>query len=148
MDKWKYRINLSQSELRSIFEDGYEDKYYGMTSTDLSGYLRDGLFSIYYAGLPYIFKFDKDGNMVTGISETNGSWYYFLEDGPLKGAMMFFPVTMGNKRLIFDVYGRIVRQMDITTGEVEVLQSTYQKMLGMDFYYQPIPSLVGWKSSE
>ena len=142
--KWMYYLNVSDNAVESAFPDGDASIYVGMAGTDMRGYMRNGIYQIYWNGSPYYFRFDENGFMVTGLSEIDGDYYYFEESGVLKGAMRFAPMSIGSKKYIFDVYGRIVREQDLTTGEVQVLSATYQKMIGMDDYYEPIPSLVGW----
>ena len=82
--------------------------------------------------------------MVTGLSEANGNYYYFLESGVYEGAMEFEPIVVGDKQIVFDIHGRVVREIDNSTGELKVLSSTYEKMVGMDDYYEPVQSLIGW----
>ena len=144
MRKWMYYLDGPEHAIKSLFAGDDAELYMAMSGTDLRGYMRNGIYQIYWNGAPYYFKFDENGFMVTGLCQIDRDYYYFTEDGILKGAMQFAPMTVGNKKYIFDVYGRIVREQDLTTGEVQVLSATYQKMIGMDDYYDPIPSLVGW----
>ena len=144
--KWMYYLNSNVSEnvVDSLFPNGDSGIFVGMSSTDMRRYLRNGIYQIYYNGESYFFRFDENGYMITGLSEANGSYYYFTESGVLEGAMQLDPIVMGDKKIIFDVYGRIVREMDPSSGDVQIIRATYQKMEGMDDYYEPIPSLVGW----
>ena len=144
--KWMYYLNSNVSEnvVDSLFPNGDSGIFVGMSATDTRRYLKNGIYQIYYNGESYFFRFDENGYMITGLSEANGSYYYFTESGVLEGAMQLDPIVMGDKKIIFDVYGRIVREMDPSSGDVQIIRATYQKMEGMDDYYEPIPSLVGW----
>ena len=142
--KWMYYLNAPDYAIESLFPGEEPEIYVAMSGTDMRGYMKNGIYQIFWNGAPYYFMFDENGFMVTGLKEVDGDYYYFREDGILKGAMQFEPIVVGNKKLIFDIYGRIVRQQDIVTGEVTVINSTYQKTIGLDSYYDPIPSLVGW----
>ena len=144
--KWMYYFssNVTDNVIDNLFPNADAGIYVGLSTTESRLYLKNGIYQIYYKGESYFFRFDENGYMVTGLSEANGSQYYFIEQGVFEGAMQFDPMVVGNKKIIFDAYGRIVREADQRTGEVNIIKSTYQNMVGMDDYYEPIPSLVGW----
>ncbi|MBR0038590.1 MAG: hypothetical protein IJP71_01135 [Lachnospiraceae bacterium] len=145
--KWMYYFNsyVTNNVIDNLFPNGDSGIHVGTSLTDSRRYLKNGIYQIYYNGQAYFFRFDEKGHMVTGISEANGNQYYFNERGVLEGTMQLNPIVLGSKKIVFDVYGRAVREINEKTGEVTILKSTYQKMVGMEDYYEPIPSLVGWR---
>ena len=56
----------------------------------------------------YYYIFDKEGKMLTGLTNYKGNTYYLIESGALKGSVYIGTLTLNNKTYIFDAAGVMV----------------------------------------